>query len=162
MKNGLATIVLLEKLNHLIAVLPHVVRPRLHRLDIEIKRRIAVAAGVVRFAAVVGDVTGVVQHARQQHQVGRRFQTSHVRQSPNASSGEQHRAARQANGRRHRSHAVHVAEMKALLDEAIQIGRLNLVVSQRVDRVPALVIGKNEQDVWGLTWLRGGDRCRKA
>ena len=59
----LATIVLLEKLHHLIAVLPHVVRPRLHCLDVEIKRRVAVAAGVVRFAAVVSDVTGVVQHA---------------------------------------------------------------------------------------------------
>ena len=66
MKNGLAAIVLLEKLHNLIAVMPHVVRPRLHRFDVEIKRRVAVAAGVVRFAAVVRDVTGVVQHARQQ------------------------------------------------------------------------------------------------
>ena len=51
--------------------------------------------------------------------------------------------------------------METLLDEAIQIGRLNLVVSQSVNRVPALVIGKNEQDVGTLAWLRGDDVAEK-
>jgi len=50
--------------------------------------------------------------------------------------------------------------MKALLDEAIQVGRLNLVVTQSVDRVPTLVVCKYEQDVQTLGWLCSGRSWR--
>jgi hypothetical protein len=90
----------------------------------------------------------------------RRLQTCHPWQSPNASPGKKHRAAGQTDRRGHGTHAICVTEMEALLDQAIEIGRANLVVSQCVNRVPALVIRKNKQNVRPLILFRSDCRQR--
>ena len=105
--------VLPEGVDDLIGMSPHVALADLRGLDVEIERGVAISAGVVPFAAVIRDIAGAVEHARQEHEVGRSMVAGDLRETPNAAASEQHRAAGETDGGRHRAHAVDVVEMEA-------------------------------------------------
>ena len=133
--------------------------------DIRGKGRVAERAGIAGLAAVERLVAGVAQHRRQQGHAGRRSLGPRVsRNPPQRPARDQHRAAGQAHGRNHRAHAVGVSKMKATLDEPIEVGRLNFRVAQRANRVPALVVGQDQQDVrtrGGRCFRGGGAKCQQ-
>src|SRR5438552_145365 len=58
------------------------------------------------------------------------------------SAGEEHGAAGETDSADHASLAIGVVEVKAALDEFVEIRRLDLLIAQGVDGVEALVVGK--------------------
>src|SRR3954453_7599171 len=61
----LAAFMFLEETDPLVRMVPHVVWTKFNGLHIDVESRVAIAACVVRLPAVVANVTGFSQHARE-------------------------------------------------------------------------------------------------
>ena len=80
---------------------------------------------------------------------------------PQPLSADEHHSTGHADRAVPAAHVVRMSERRPGIDEAIQVRRLNLFIASRVDRVEALVVGKNEQDVRlvrGLRLQRGAEQ----
>ena len=67
---------------------------------------------------------------------------------PNRAAAIEHRAAGHANRTAPRSHVVGVRERCAPPCNSIKVGRLNFVISHRIDRLKTLIVSKDKNDVW--------------
>lgn len=67
--------------------------------------------------------------------------------APKRPAGHEHRTARLAHGLTERPHYICVREGHALAHEGIHVRGMYLAVPERTDRVKALVVGEEEEDV---------------
>ena len=82
---------------------------------------------------------------RRSHRIARLMKTSlRSKRGPEFAAGI---AAGQADGADHRTLAEGVVEVETLLDEAVERWRLDLRIAERMNGVPALIIGEDEEDV---------------
>lgn len=88
---------------------------------------------------------------------------------PNKSARIEHRSTRHANRSAPCTHVVGVVESCSCPSDRINVGSLDFVVSRCVDRVVAMVIRKDKQDVrfvffvsLAIRWFRNEDRERKS
>ena len=68
-------------------------------------------------------------------------------QAKERAAGVQHRPARHADGAGRARWDVGVGERRPLSDQAIKVGRVNRLVPQGADRVEALIVSEEKQDV---------------
>ena len=91
-------------------------------------------------------VTRRPQHLRQHGYALRRLFHPAVGSVPERQPRGQHGAARQADRANHRAHEVRVMEAESAFGQPVEVRRLNLGVASRLDRVPPLIVGEDEEN----------------
>ena len=66
---------------------------------------------------------------------------------PERTACNQHGAARQADCADHGTHAIGIIKGEAARRQSIQVRRPNLGITERSNRIRAMVVGENEKDV---------------